>query len=104
MALRAGDTVRERDAREYPWRFEVCKDCGRDNVAGFTVTDAIWEEVMGDTQVVLCIFCFDARATARGIEWDREPINWWPTSHVAAEKWSRARHIREMTGSQCGGS
>lgn len=74
-----------------PWSFEVCMDCGRNNVVGFTVTDRVWAEVMGESDApgVFCIFCFDKRAAEKGVEWDKEPVNWWPISTVANAKWGR---------------
>lgn len=76
-----------------PWSFEVCRDCGRDNVVGFRVTDSMWARVVGE-EMVLCIFCFDVRATLREIDWTEEPIEWYPVSTVANRLWGEI----EQTG------
>jgi hypothetical protein len=79
----------------YPWRFEVCKECGRKNVVGFRVTDAMWDRIMGaGDQRVLCIWCFDERAAEKGIDWTEEPIEFYPVSTIAARKWA---HIEDVT-------
>jgi len=70
-----------------PWSFEVCKDCDRKNHVGFRVSDRMWQSVMDDEQGVLCIDCFDSRATAKGIDWTIEPVDFFPVSTIANQKW-----------------
>ena len=79
--------------KPYPWVFEVCKKCGRKNVAGFRVTNAMWARVMGKSQDVVCINCFDESAALRGIDWTEEPIEFYCVSTVANEKWGNIEDV-----------
>ncbi len=73
---------------QHPWLCEVCADCGRNNVLGFSVPDEVWQAVTEGTQFenrVLCILCFDALATERDVDWAAghytgQPIEFWPIS------------------------
>ena len=79
---------------QYPWRFEVCRDCGAKNIVGFRTCNYVWKAVMGDDEgLVLCISCFDRRAAAKGIDWTEEPVEWNPVSTVANAKW---QHVKSL--------
>ena len=80
---------------EFPWRFEICKQCGRNNVVGFRVTDSMWERVTDDMEGVLCIWCFDEMAAAKDIDWTEEPVEFYAVSTVANRKWAQVEVIRE---------
>lgn len=62
---------------------EVCKCCGVESCLGFTVPDLVWEQVMGDSQDVVCITCFDHQATELGVAWEAS-VQFWPVSGVTA--------------------
>lgn len=74
----------------HPWLHEICKVCGRKNVAGFRVTNEMWKRVTGKTTGVLCINCFDDLAAEKGIDWTEEPIEFYTISTVASQKWADA--------------
>lgn len=65
---------------------ERCQRCKRENPLGFSVPDELWADAVAPfyRDSVLCIFCFDWMATARGVDWSAWPIEWWPVSGVAA--------------------
>ena len=81
-----------------PWGFEVCKVCHRKNLAAFRVTNRMWMRVMEldspDGGGVVCVWCFDDLATAKGIDWTEEPIEWHPVSTIANQQWGEI----EQTG------
>lgn len=53
------------------WGRQTCGDCYRDGAEAiwFYVPDAVWGEVMGDSQAVVCLACFDRRAHRRGVNY-----------------------------------
>lgn len=71
-----------------PWSYEVCADCNENIVAGFRVTDSMWELVVGDSSLTLCLLCFDKRAATKDIAWDKEPIEFHPVSTIANRQWA----------------
>ena len=67
------------------WRGEVCKRCGRRNVIGFVVDDAVWTAVAADfpfpsgAAPVLCPACFDELAETKGVRYKFKsvyPVTW----------------------------
>lgn len=77
-----------------PWAFEVCKACHRKNVASFRVSSRIWRLVMGEEQGVLCPNCFDDRAAEKDIDWTEDPVEFYPISTIANQRWGEI----EMSG------
>lgn len=84
----------------YPWRFEVCKRCGRNNILGFRTPDSMWEKVTTDfwelaglQDGVLCLWCFDELAYEKGIDWHEEPIEFHPVSSMANQKWCHRESV-----------
>ncbi len=49
------------------WPGESCYNCGRRNNVGFEVNDNIWEQVVGDPDIVFCPTCFDVLAQKKQI-------------------------------------
>ncbi len=45
--------------------------------------DSTWRAVMGDLQSVVCLFCWDAAATAAGVRWSHE-VELWPVDGIIA--------------------
>lgn len=55
------------------WRFreQTCADCYIDSRAAlwFYVPDHMWRLVVGESQDVLCLSCFDRRAESQGVDY-----------------------------------
>ena len=70
------------DAVGLPWRYERCKSnrcAGRRVTVGFSVSDEVWEAVVGDANTILCLTCFDEMAQRKGIEYEvlgLHPVSW----------------------------
>lgn len=88
MAFMEGNTVKQlfwkcRLACKYVWRYvgrswrliEFCKVCGRRQPVVWNVPDVFWWEVTGSRHGVLCVECFNRRATEQGwfLIWTCEP-------------------------------
>ena len=71
--------------------FEFCHECGRKVEVVWTADDLLWEQLCGQSQVPLCVRCFDRRAERAElflrwrpvveIDWlpvvaDRKTIDW----------------------------
>lgn len=78
-----------------PWAGEICQDCGCNNIVGFTVASEVWAAVMGSRGAsgIFCIWCFDKRATERGVDWTAEPVNFWPVSTIAMQTWATVEEV-----------
>lgn len=58
---------------------QTCRICGRPDKFDFTVPDAIWNEVLPPpfSQGVVCLFCFDAFAEMRGVDYANGIAELW---------------------------
>ena len=72
------------------WPGEWCKRCNRRNVIGWSVSDDVWNRVVGGRWNILCSGCFDEEAELRGIlySFDNElyPVSWNEWSNNDGEK------------------
>lgn len=65
-----------------PWLAERCKSdrCkGRRVTVGFSVSDEDWKAVVGETESILCLSCFDEIAQMRGVTYTilgLFPVTW----------------------------
>lgn len=72
-----------RDATGLVWRYERCKSkrCeGLRVTVGFSVSDEVWRDVVGDEDTVLCLSCFDIMAQRKGVKYKvlgLHPVSWW---------------------------
>jgi hypothetical protein len=62
-------SVGDREQIPDGWDGEVCKGCGRHNVVGFHVPDAVWQAVTGQEEGVWCLTCFDVAAAEQQVDW-----------------------------------
>lgn len=60
------------------WKGEVCKRCLRRNCVGFSVSNEIWSQVVGDRYTLLCTSCFDELAEEGQITYQFGEV--WPVS------------------------
>jgi hypothetical protein len=65
-------------------RREVCKRCWRENPVGFSVPDDVWRAAVPGRhcQHVLCLSCFDAYATKRGVDWLQGGCEFFPVPGI----------------------
>jgi hypothetical protein len=74
-----GFVPEQRDGRHCGWPGELCDHCGRRNVTGFLVDDAVWMAVVGNTAKVWCATCFDEEAQRKAIAYtfrEVSPVTW----------------------------
>ena len=63
------------------WPGEWCSRCNRRNTVGFTVSDELWNKVVGNNNVVRCLTCFDEEAQSKNIEYGgRDIVALYPVS------------------------
>lgn len=53
--------------RSLSWKYESCTDCGHCFRLVWSVKDAIWNEVMGSGDGILCLDCFVERSVKKGV-------------------------------------
>jgi len=77
---------------------EICSDCNEVSRIGFSVSDSIWNEAVGDNRI-LCLRCFTQRADFKYVEWDKD-IQFFPVSKVThrecADSWSNQLSVLEV--------
>ena len=44
------------------WPFETCKLCGNRIIPGYNVSNDIWNKIIGDPDICVCLSCFDREA------------------------------------------
>ena len=67
------------DHRSSTTRRQTCKACGRPDKFDFNISDEVWTAVVPEAyrNRVLCLYCFDDFAAARGIDYARALRDVW---------------------------
>ena len=56
------------------WPFETCKYCGNRIIPGYSVNNELWEKVVKNSNICICLPCFDRAAQKKQIEYTIDDI------------------------------
>lgn len=97
LAVKAFRWLRYKCAGRF--RRQTCMDCYRDGRSSvwFHVPDHVWYAVMGNSQDVLCLTCFDRRAETTGVDYSGDVIvmgrSAWLADGTAARALEASNHL-----------
>jgi hypothetical protein len=74
---------------------QTCKVCGRPDKFNFHVPDDVWTRAIPHQLAsgVVCLFCFDALAEARGVDYASSLGEFWFAGDKAVVEFSVCRRI-----------